>query len=330
MKLWGGESDTGCCSVSDVDDARRVAQQLGIDHHVFNFGDDFDDPRRRAVRRRPRRRPHAEPVHRVQPPPQVRPPAAAGRRCSASTPSPPATTPGSSPAGPARLGGWRGAPTGPRTRATCCTCSTRPSLAQGPASRSATSTKDEVRAVGRPRSGCAPRPSPTARTCASSPRRPAARRFLERRVGAPARRSWSTPAGRRGRHGRRRRAGHDRPAPRRHRRRGRRRAALRGRRRRAQRRRHRRSAGRAAGPTRRARRRWRGSTRRSPAGPRGGPGPVQCPRPAPPGDGRRVGRGRAGPSRSAGWHQGRPWCSTTRPTRYVLGGGVAMAGPGTG
>jgi len=41
MKLWGGESDTGCCSVSDVDDARRVAQQLGIDFHVFNFGDDF-------------------------------------------------------------------------------------------------------------------------------------------------------------------------------------------------------------------------------------------------------------------------------------------------
>ena len=52
MKLWGGESDTGCCSVADVDDARRVAQQLGIDHHVFNFGDDFDARRRRAVRRR--------------------------------------------------------------------------------------------------------------------------------------------------------------------------------------------------------------------------------------------------------------------------------------
>ncbi len=42
MKLWGGESDTGCCSVSDVDDARRVAQQLDIDHLVFNFSDDFD------------------------------------------------------------------------------------------------------------------------------------------------------------------------------------------------------------------------------------------------------------------------------------------------
>lgn len=42
MKLWGGDSDTGCCSVSDVDDARRVAQQLDIDHLVFNFSDDFD------------------------------------------------------------------------------------------------------------------------------------------------------------------------------------------------------------------------------------------------------------------------------------------------
>jgi tRNA-specific 2-thiouridylase len=41
MRLWGGESDTGCCSVSDVDDARRVAQQLRIDHLVFNFSDEF-------------------------------------------------------------------------------------------------------------------------------------------------------------------------------------------------------------------------------------------------------------------------------------------------
>jgi len=43
MKLWGGESDTGCCSASDVDDARRVAHQLGIDHHVFNFTQEFDE-----------------------------------------------------------------------------------------------------------------------------------------------------------------------------------------------------------------------------------------------------------------------------------------------
>ncbi len=42
MKLWGGESDSGCCSVADVDDARQVARRLGIEHHVFNFGDEFD------------------------------------------------------------------------------------------------------------------------------------------------------------------------------------------------------------------------------------------------------------------------------------------------
>ena len=43
MKLWGGVSDSGCCSVSDVEDARRVAQQLGIVHHVFNFTAEFDE-----------------------------------------------------------------------------------------------------------------------------------------------------------------------------------------------------------------------------------------------------------------------------------------------
>ncbi len=42
MKLWGGPSDSGCCSVADVDDARRVADQLGISHHVFNFSDEFE------------------------------------------------------------------------------------------------------------------------------------------------------------------------------------------------------------------------------------------------------------------------------------------------
>jgi tRNA-specific 2-thiouridylase len=42
MKLWGGPSDTGCCSVADVEDARRSASQLGIDHHVFDCTDEFE------------------------------------------------------------------------------------------------------------------------------------------------------------------------------------------------------------------------------------------------------------------------------------------------
>jgi tRNA-specific 2-thiouridylase len=42
LRLWGGEADQGCCSVADVEDARRVADHLGLDHHVFNFGPDFD------------------------------------------------------------------------------------------------------------------------------------------------------------------------------------------------------------------------------------------------------------------------------------------------
>ena len=43
MKLWGGSSDSGCCSVSDVEDARRVASQIGIDHYVFNFTEEFEE-----------------------------------------------------------------------------------------------------------------------------------------------------------------------------------------------------------------------------------------------------------------------------------------------
>ncbi len=42
LKLWGGESDSGCCSVADVEDARRVAAQVGIPHYVFNFSDAFE------------------------------------------------------------------------------------------------------------------------------------------------------------------------------------------------------------------------------------------------------------------------------------------------
>jgi hypothetical protein len=120
MKLWGGPSDTGCCSVSDVDDARRVAP-IGsdVDHHVFNFGDEFDrDVVAPYVEDAPARA-HPEPLHRVQPPPQVRSAAAIVPRSSASTPSPRVTT------RRVRVGdaaaASRVAPTRRRTSPTCST-----------------------------------------------------------------------------------------------------------------------------------------------------------------------------------------------------------------
>ncbi len=43
LKLWGGVSDSGCCSVSDVEDARFVSHQLGLKHLVFNLADAFGE-----------------------------------------------------------------------------------------------------------------------------------------------------------------------------------------------------------------------------------------------------------------------------------------------
>ena len=40
MKLFGQES--ACCSLEDVEDARRVAIRLGIPYYVFQFSDDFE------------------------------------------------------------------------------------------------------------------------------------------------------------------------------------------------------------------------------------------------------------------------------------------------
>ena len=43
LRLWSGAAvDAGCCSEAEIDDARRVAHQLGIDHVAWTFTDEFD------------------------------------------------------------------------------------------------------------------------------------------------------------------------------------------------------------------------------------------------------------------------------------------------
>jgi tRNA-specific 2-thiouridylase len=43
LRLWGGNTDSGCCSVGDVEDARRVAAQLDVPHYVFNLAEHFNE-----------------------------------------------------------------------------------------------------------------------------------------------------------------------------------------------------------------------------------------------------------------------------------------------
>ncbi|MCL5047248.1 MAG: tRNA 2-thiouridine(34) synthase MnmA [Firmicutes bacterium] len=42
MRLWGGASDSGCCQVTDVIDARRVCDSLGVEHLVFDMTEEFE------------------------------------------------------------------------------------------------------------------------------------------------------------------------------------------------------------------------------------------------------------------------------------------------
>jgi len=42
MRLWGGDSDGGCCSLDDFLDARCVATHLGIPFYVMDFRDAFE------------------------------------------------------------------------------------------------------------------------------------------------------------------------------------------------------------------------------------------------------------------------------------------------
>ncbi|HLU31367.1 MAG TPA: asparagine synthase-related protein, partial [Acidimicrobiia bacterium] len=45
MKMWAGPNGeaptSGCCTVSDAEDARRVASQLGIPYYVVDYTDYF-------------------------------------------------------------------------------------------------------------------------------------------------------------------------------------------------------------------------------------------------------------------------------------------------
>lgn len=42
MRLWGGPSDSGCCSLDDFVDARNVAAKLGIRFYVMDFRAEFE------------------------------------------------------------------------------------------------------------------------------------------------------------------------------------------------------------------------------------------------------------------------------------------------
>ena len=87
MQLWPSSDDEGgCCSVSAVRDARRVCDLLGIPHYTLNFRERFEREVVGPVRRRVRRGSHAEPVHRLQRPAEVRRPARAGQRSRCGVP----------------------------------------------------------------------------------------------------------------------------------------------------------------------------------------------------------------------------------------------------
>ena len=41
MTLFSPDNDSSCCSLKDIEDARSVADRLGIEYNIFNYKDDF-------------------------------------------------------------------------------------------------------------------------------------------------------------------------------------------------------------------------------------------------------------------------------------------------
>ena len=73
MQIWQDEAETvqeengGCCGLSAVDDARRVAQVLDIPYYVMNFKKEFRDNVMDYFTNEYLMRQNTEPVYRLQP-----------------------------------------------------------------------------------------------------------------------------------------------------------------------------------------------------------------------------------------------------------------------
>ena len=157
MQLWNQrrlpelatEAATGrCCSLDDVYDARRVAEQIGIPFYVVNFERQFEASVVRAVRARVPGRPHAHPLHALQQLHQVRPASWKWRTPLALNASPPATTPASRGTTPRAAGSFSARWTPPRTRRISSSASPRSSW-RARSSRSGEYAKPRVRELAR-------------------------------------------------------------------------------------------------------------------------------------------------------------------------------------
>ena len=191
MRLWGGASDTGCCSVADVDDARRSRSSwasstwcsTSATTSTVTSSTRTSRPMPPGSRRTPAWSATATSSSSASP---------SAPTSSASTPSPAVTTPGSSRAD----GVWRVRRGADAAKDQSYVVHMLP---QRELARTLFPVGDVRRptcAASPPRSACAPPTSPTARTSASSPPPAAARRSSVSASRFAAARS-STPPGRR-------------------------------------------------------------------------------------------------------------------------------------